>query len=235
MTILLTRPLEDSLELTTSLQNAAICSFIEPMFRVEYLAYEDPPTNVDSLIFTSKHALKAIKANLAIPRTVKCFVVGKEVSLYAQRLGFTVQTAESCVSDLVTVLIKNHHKSLLYLRGEIITLDIKRVLQKQNISIQERIVYKTIAAQNLSDTLIAKLKNTEIKAVTLFSKTTAEIFFKLINQYGIENFLKEVTILVVSEDVKSFISKIAKDMISNNLVRVFKNRDHLIDIAKTQL
>lgn len=235
MTILFTRPLEDSLELTSSLKSAAICAFIEPMFHVEYLAYEDPPSNIDGLIFTSKHALKAIKANLAIQRTVKCFVVGKEVSLYAQSLGFAVNSAEYCVSDLVTLLTRTQHNSPLYLRGETITLDIKRVLEKQNISIQERIVYKTIAAQSLSDNLISKIKNAEIKAVTLFSKTTAEIFFKLIKQCGIENFLKEVTILVISEEVKSFISKIAKDVISNNLVRVFNDRDHLIDIVKTQV
>ncbi len=230
MTVVITRPIEDAVTLSNHLNNLGIDTIVEPLFRIKYKSIDlnkiITASDIEGIIFTSKHAVHALNDTAKLPSNIKYFAVGETTALCLSKLGCkNIHTANNNVNNLIK-LIKKHctnRRKLLYLRGNKVSIDLK----KQMHFIEEQIAYETVPIHCLSSHLISQLQNYHIKVITFFSKNTAKIFFTLLEYHKIEiaKFFKKVTIVVISNNVKNFIANFGL-----NRIETFSNQKNLINI-----
>lgn len=205
MTVLITRPTEDSKLLAEELRKLKISSFIEPMFHVKQSNFDLQPETLNDCngtIFTSRHAVRPLIGLENLP----CFVVGEVTALEAKKNGFTnVLVAKGNVESLLN-MIKGYYSTkkcrLLYLRGQIITFDIEEFLSKQNIKIEEKVVYQTDEITALSPKLVKEILAADIKTVVFFSLNTAKIFIRILEAQSLLNIFNKITCFVLSKKIQ---------------------------------
>lgn len=221
MTVLITRPRDDSEILASLLEKDGIDCFIEPMFHIKHLPFDFRDQGfgkVQGTIFTSRHAVSSMPDYAELP----CFVVGKSTGRMATQRGFTnVVIADGNLEDLLAEVeskYKNDSGVLLYFRGEEATLDLTEFFKPKNINILSVIVYKTEETTTLSEALAAKILAYDIKTAIFSSDNTVKIFIKR---------LKELSLLEASNKIACFAisEKVAKTLGEGgfNIVKVFNN------------
>jgi uroporphyrinogen-III synthase len=204
MTVLITRPTEDSKLLAEALKKVNIDSFIEPMFHVKHLLADlDSDLRLfDGIVFTSRYAVRSLPALKDQP----CFVVGEATALEAKKNGFNkVLVANGNVESLLSMIQSYYSKKtceLLYLRGEIITLDIAKFLSKKNITVEESIVYRTDEIKALSSEFIKRIMAADIKTAVFFSLNTAKIFIKRLKEQSLLSSCNRITCFVMSKKIQ---------------------------------
>lgn len=206
MTVLITRPIEDSKLLAEELKKLGIASFIEPMFHVKHIlkGLDDSDLKLfDGTVFTSRHAVRSLPRLKDLP----CFVVGESTALEVKQNGFSnVLVAKGNVESLLA-MIQGYYSGrecrLLYLRGEIITLDIAQFLSKQNTVVEEQIVYKTDEIITLSSELVKKILTGDIKTAVFFSLNTAKIFIKRLKEQSLLGALNQMTCFAGSKKIQT--------------------------------
>lgn len=256
MKVLITRPLGDSQKLATYLKSFDIESLIMPMFRIEYVEgsilqsycnHDD--VKADAVIFTSKHAVYSMQKSGMHITSDNCFVVGnahQDYSKYLKRKFKNISFAED-VASLIEMISNfynynircdNENLSFLYLRGEIITYDIKSHFEKglfcenqknsgfQKYAIEELVVYKTHPAELLSTECVDEIKSENINCVVLFSENTARIFMNLMQKYNLQSYMEDLSILTISNKVEDVVFQYNK----NAKTVVFRNQALLPDI-----
>lgn len=223
MTVLLTRSKEDSELLKKELvQGTKAPVLIEPMIEV---SIEPESENLDlskydSLIFTSRNAVSYISQyDCSKLLGKRCFVIGDSTKLALEAIGFSnVYNAYNDINALVETVLKSESGKSLYLRGEKISKNLK-----EEISCDEIACYKVSGARSLSENLVKKVQDGEIKMILFFSENTANIFLSLCEKYEIANFLKETTILTVSDKLSRTIKSRARSNIKS-----FEGDKHLL-------
>ncbi|MBP9792156.1 MAG: uroporphyrinogen-III synthase [Rickettsiales bacterium] len=208
MTVLITRPTEDSQLLADVLKKANIDSFVEPMFHVKHLLTELDDRGfklLDGSVFTSRHAVRPLPGLKDLP----CFVVGESTALEAKKHGFNnIFVAQGNVESLLN-LIQNYSSEktsrLLYLRGAVITLDIAKILSKQNIVVEERVVYRTDEIKTLSSEFIKRIMAADIKTAVFFSLNTAKIFIKRLQEKSLLSSCHKITCFVMSKKIQDML------------------------------
>jgi uroporphyrinogen-III synthase len=169
----ITRPIEESLKLAADLESKAVKFIIEPMLTIHKLQVEVP--QADIYITTSRNALSYIPAGanrVSIPEH------GKNVKE---------------LLEYIRANIKPDSGRILYLRGNKITLDIKKELQKDGYNIDDFLVYQSSPTSALSRHFVENLG--KIRLATFFSTETYKNFLKLVDP----KILSEIDALFVSE------------------------------------
>jgi uroporphyrinogen-III synthase len=161
-----------------------------------------------SIIITSINSIFAIK-KLQIPINNKIFTVGQNSAKILENLDyknvfFGQNSAQSLLDKIILENLINKSEKILYLCGEKITIDIAKKLQQQNYNIIKKVVYK-IQSRELSEKIIAKLKNNIINDIAIFSKNGAEIFLNLCYKNQIN--LSSKKIHFISRNVEEFWKK----------------------------
>lgn len=181
--ILITRPLPDA-ERTAELLNArSHDTLVEPMLEIRRLNPAIPSEDIQAFILTSRnarHALPGKAMALSIPEHGKD---GEEILEHAQNM-----------------LDKNAGK-IIYLRGNIITLDIAGELSKQGFDADDVIVYESDPVKNFSRSFIEHLA--KVTTATFFSKASYANFVKLCREENILGSLKKIKAVFLSETMVS--------------------------------
>lgn len=204
MTVLITRPLEDSKLLARLLADENIDSFIEPMFHVKHLSFSKNPillNKFQGIIFTSRHAVFSLPQLKMEP----CFVVGEETAIEAEKKGFqNIVTAKGNLESLLSY-IESYYAStqskLLYLRGLLVKRDLSGVF-KQNITIENVVVYETEEISKLSNEVIEKILAQQIKTAVFFSENTVRIFIKRALEVALLDLCSKIHYFVISKGVE---------------------------------
>ncbi len=209
-TILILRSEEDSEELAEAIRAMGFEPFAEPVLSIEYLDAELSETGEGRpLIFTSAHGVRAF-ARLDTHRGHPVFTVGSNTADEAREQGFTdIRNAEGTAEDLMDLLLLAHKTGLttpVYMRAEDVSKNLKEILAKNGMNIEEFILYRANLAQNLSISLLKKLDNREIKAVMVFSARGGRIFSELVEQYDRTHRLKGTKALCISDGVVESVS-----------------------------
>ena len=217
MAVLLTRPLEDSLKLARSIRALKLSCFIEPMFSIKYLPNTDLRRDLHAhgsdccLIFTSKHALRAV-GNLQALR--------QDFLRISPRQG--INNARSLVEHIRSNIPQS--KILIYARGEKISLDIKMLLAGYGFTVKEFVVYSTIEKQLFSSDIAMKLRSNQIKALTFYSRNTFDIFNMLLKRAQIERLDQDIIFFVISAELGNYI----KSKMPFAAIEIFKDKNDLI-------
>ena len=208
--IIITRPIKDSVEIALEVSTRGFTPLIEPVLTVEYRPDALPEIATDiPLIFTSSNGVRAF-AEKSNGRDHPVYTVGRNTADEARQAGFrNIESASGTIDDLVNLLTseaKTGLTSAFYIRGRDISGDLKGILAKNGINIDEFIAYNTDQVQNLTVNLLKSLDNREIKAVMLFSSRAGQSFAELIEQYDRTYRMKAIKALCISNAVLESVS-----------------------------
>ena len=162
MHILLTRPLEDCSEMILKFKSLGHQVSHIPLINIEKVNYEEIKfSDYGGIIFTSANAVKYLDQN-NIDKKIKCFCVGNFTEKKARSLGFqNTIAAEGNVSNLKELILQSYEtksKNLLYISGEIISVDLDQQLMKEGYGIKRVINYKVKHNHKFNEGFVNDLK-----------------------------------------------------------------------------
>ena len=162
MHILLTRPLEDCSELIIRFKKLGHIVSHMPLLKIEKKNYDDSfLNNSRGIIFTSANAIKFLDIK-NIDKNIKCFCVGLQTEKKAKSIGFqNIICAEGNVRNLKELIMQNfetHEGNLVYVSGEIISMDLDLQLINEGYSIKRVVNYQTKHNNNFQEKFVNELK-----------------------------------------------------------------------------
>lgn len=172
--LLLTRPESDSQEWAEWLSELGIRSLISPVLEIEPLSPAYDSATYSGIIITSKHSL----AEISSPKDRELFIVGQSTAALATEMGFTNIEVISLTADCLIAALspRKFDKPLLYLSGDVISVDIPARLAERGITVHRKTAYAAHARTSLSREAEEALRAGLVGGVLLFSARSAVVF-----------------------------------------------------------
>lgn len=234
--ILLTRPLDDALEMEKSLRVPVVKA---PLLEIELIPGKQPliPENYTSLIVTSARSLTIFSQTAAfLQKPVWC--VGSKTASLAKELGFeTIYMASNSAEELSRMIMEKTRpqaEKFLHICGETLHYDIVEVLQRQGYQAEKYILYKTIPAKRFTEGIVKKFTSHQISMIPVFSRKTAETLVKLLQFHKLENKLNHITLVSCTEQIVEPLQKfkwrqiiIKQDLSAPALAAIYRKLDSI--------
>tara|TARA_B100001093_G_scaffold491224_1_gene531104 strand:- start:301 stop:1029 length:729 start_codon:yes stop_codon:yes gene_type:complete len=185
--ILITRPIDDSVELQQELKKNKIQSLIDPLTSFKFLNRKIKFTEDHIYICASQRCVVSL-ARIKNISNISIIVVGKKVARRLKENNFNnILFIASDTEQLMKWMRKkeNQQNNYIYLSGSIINETFVVELKKYNISFRRKVIYQTILKKSLNRNTIKILKQDKITSVVFYSKTSADVYFKLLKKYKI--------------------------------------------------
>ena len=207
ISILVTRPIGDEVELTDQLHELHFRVIHEPL--TEIMLRHDARTSVqlilahepEAIVVTSRHGVQAL-ALLTELRDMFVLCVGEATAEAAQSLGFTrVSAAGGTVASLVAYIDAAYDEGsrFAYVSGDHIRADLAELLP--NMVFERIIAYEANAVDALSDTLAEQLRRGQIGGVTFFSQRAASIFMMALTKLDLRDTAAKLRAICLSDTV----------------------------------
>lgn len=216
--ILITRHSNRAKELRKYLEENKTIVVCEPLFEVKKVNIEKLNQNFGAIIITSKNAIESL-LSYNFDKNIKIFCVGKKTANEVKKFGFlNIEFAvdENALS-LMSLIVENYQAKnlpILYLHGEIITLDFAKELQNHNMVVKKILCYKTLE-KDFSDEFLHFCQNNSFDYILVFSQNSAKIFANLAQKHNLIKFFNNSKIL-------GFSNKICDILIKSNFKKVAK-------------
>ena len=212
MHILLTRPLEDCSEMILKFQSLGHQVSHLPLIRIEKINYEDVNfSKYSGIIFTSANAVKFLNMD-KLDKNIRCFCVGNSTEEKARSIGFqNTIAAEGNVLNLKELIIQNSYTKdmpLLYVSGEMITVNLDQQLVSEGLRIKRIINYKVNHNQKFDEYFIKELKSNMPDIVYIYSKNSASSFLNFIKIYQTENLWMNTNLMCIGEKTSAILNEI---------------------------
>ena len=161
MHILLTRPLDDSKELIIKFTSMNHKVSHLPLLQIKKIETQEIDfTQFKGVIFTSANSLKNLNIS-KIDKKIICFCVGLATERKAKEVGFqNIFCAEGNVNNLKELILQNYEikdKPLLYVCGEIISVDLDQQLINEGYNVKRIINYRARHNQKFDENFIKEL------------------------------------------------------------------------------
>ncbi len=212
MHILLTRPLADCSEMIVKFQSLGHQVSHLPLLNVEKVNYEDINfSEYNGIVFTSANAIKFLNLN-KLDKNIKCFCVGSSTEKNARNAGFhNTFSAEGNVSNLKELIFRSYNSKdgqLLYVSGELISLNLDKELLKNGYRIKRIVNYRVNHNQVYDETFIEKLKSNIPDIVYIYSQNSASSFLNFIKIHQTENLWMNTNLMCIGEKTLSILNEI---------------------------
>ena len=212
MHILLTRPLEDCNEMILKFQSLGHKVSHMPLIIIEGKKYENINfNNYNGIIFTSSNSIKYLNIK-KIDKKINCFCVGMATEKKAKNVGFqNVFSADGNVNNLKELILRNVNSAegkLIYISGEIISIDLDKDLIAEGYNIKRVINYIAKPVEKLDDEFIKNLKLKMPEIVYVYSQNSAINFLNLIKNYNLINLWMDTNLMCISEKTSSVLNEI---------------------------
>ena len=212
MHILLTRPLEDCHEMILKLKSLGHQVSHLPLININKLDYEHIDfLDYKGIIFTSANAVKFLNLK-NIDKNLLCFCVGTATEKKARSVGFqNTVAAEGNVSNLKELILQNYEskdKQLLYVSGEIISVDLDQQLLREGLSIKRIINYRVNHNQEFNENFVEELKLNMPDMVYIYSQNSASSFLNFIKLYQLKNLWMNTNLMCIGEKTSSILNEI---------------------------
>jgi uroporphyrinogen-III synthase len=206
MTILLTRPLEDSQALAEALEAEGIGSVIWPLTRITLTdAAAKLPISTGGLLFTSANGVRALAA-LTRRRNLPALCVGKATAQAARRAGFrdclSVDGDARALADLAR---RSGIHNFFHPRGRETAGDLKGWLAETGQQVTEAILYQAEKTGPPPAPVAAALDRGEIGLVTIWSPRGAAILASHLAN-GVAD-LGQTSLLAISQNAAAPLAK----------------------------
>ena len=212
MHILLTRPIEDSMEMILKFKSLGHQVSHLPLLSIDKINHEEINFfDYGGIIFTSTNAVKFLDLD-KLDKNTKCFCVGNATEKKARSVGFqNTFAAEGNVSNLKELILQYYDskdRQLLYVSGETISVDLDQKLLKEGYSIKRIINYRVNRNQKFDENFVKDLKLNMPDMVYVYSQNSASSFLNFIKIYQSKNLWMNTNLLCISEKTSSILNEI---------------------------
>jgi uroporphyrinogen-III synthase len=203
MHILFTRPLEDCQEMILKFQSLGHNVSHLPLISIEGLKYKDVNySDFKGIIFTSSNAIKFLDIKNVDKKKI-CFCVGSATEKKARTAGFqNVFAAEGNVNNLKELILQNFNSSegkLLYVSGEVVSINLDKQLLSEGYNIERVINYRTNPIKKYNEDFIEKLKFKMPEIVYVYSQNSAINFLEVIKNHQLETLWMNTNVMCIGE------------------------------------
>jgi len=212
MHILLTRPLEDCSEMILKFKSLGHQVSHLPLIDIEKVNHDELNlTEFGGIIFTSANAVKFFNIK-ELDKNIICFCVGNATEKKARSVGFqNTISAEGNVSNLKELILQNYNSKdakLLYVSGELISVDLDQQLIKEGYSIKRIVNYRVNHNQKFDENFVKELKANMPDMVYVYSQNSASSFLNFIKIYKSENLWMNTNLMCIGEKTSSILNEI---------------------------
>ena len=212
MHILLTRPIEDCSEMILRFRSLGHQVSHLPLLSVDQVKYgEINFLDYKGIIFTSANAVKFLDLK-KVEKKMLCFCVGSATEKKARGLGFqNVITAEGNVENLKELILQNFDKKdgkLIYVSGEIVSVNLDQELEQEGYNIKRVINYRTSPIEKFEERFINELKLKMPDLVYIYSQNSASSFLSIIKIYQLESLWMNTNLMCIGEKTSSILNEI---------------------------
>ena len=212
MHILLTRLLDDCFDTILKFKSLGHQVSHLPLLTIDKIDYEKIVfSKYKGIIFTSANAVKFLEYK-QIDKQILCFCVGSATEKKARSVGFqNIIAAEGNVENLKELVLQNFDQKdgkLIYVCGEIISVDLDQQLIKEGYNIDRVINYRTNHNQKFDEKFIMELKLNMPDMVYIYSQNSAQSFLNFIKINQSENLWMNTNLMCIGEKTSSILNEI---------------------------
>ena len=212
MHILLTRPLEDCLEMISKFKSQGHQVSHLPLLSLEKVNYEKINFSYyGGIIFTSANAVKFLDLN-NLNKKIICFCVGNRTEKKARSVGFqNTIAAEGNVLNLKELILQNYESKnlpLLYVSGEKISTDLDKQLSDEGYNVKRVINYRVNHNKKFDENFIKELEKNIPDMVYVYSQNSASSFLNFIKIHQKENIWMDTNLMCIGEKTSSILNEI---------------------------
>ena len=210
MHILLTRPLEDSIEMILKFKSLGHKVSHIPLINIVAKKYFFTNfSEFSGIIFTSSNAIKYLDLKI-IDKRINCFCVGSATEKKARSVGFqNIFSADGNVNNLKEIILQNFHSSngrLLYISGEFISNDLDKDLISEGYNIERIINYSALPIDTISKNILEEIKIFPPDMIYVYSEKSAINLKNLVKKYSLDNNLINCNLMCISEKTSKALS-----------------------------
>ena len=212
MHILLTRPIEDCSEIISKFQSLGHQVSHLPLLSVNKVNYgEINFSDYKGIIFTSANAVKFLDLK-KIEKKMLCFCVGSATEKKARSVGLqNVIAAGGNVENLKELILQNFDKKdgkLIYISGEIVSVDLDHQLEEEGYNIKRVINYRASPIEKFEERFIDELKLKIPDIVYIYSQNSASSFLNIIKIYQLESLWMNTNLMCIGEKTSTILNEI---------------------------
>ena len=212
MHVLLTRPLEDSLELIKRLKDKGFTVSHLPLIKINKLNYPKlKSSEYKVIVFTSSNAIRNLDTK-DFDKNILCFCVGDATEKTAKQKGFhNTFSAGGNVRNLRELILQNLEKKtekILYISGELVSYDLDKDLIKEGLNVQKLISYSVSHIESLSSDFLSELKKKIPDIVYIYSQNSAVSFLNLIKKYELDDYWMKTNLMCIGEKTSSVLNEL---------------------------
>ena len=212
MHVLLTRPLEDSIDLIKRFKDKGFTVSHLPLIKINKLDY--PKLNSSEykiIVFTSSNAIRNIDTKDFDKKSL-CFCVGDATEKTAKQKGFyNTFSAGGNVKNLRELILQNLEKKtekILYVSGELVSYDLDKDLIKEGLNVQRLINYSVSHVKDLSSDFLNELKKKIPDIIYIYSQNSAVSFLNLIKKYELDEYWMKTNLMCIGEKTSSVLNEL---------------------------
>jgi len=202
--VLVTRP-QGRVEATAEcLRDLGHAPLLDPMLGLEEMPADIAAPDAQAILFTSAHAVALwVKRNGR--RDLPAWAVGDRTGEAAREAGFaSVEAGDGfaeTLADRLMVEIDPAAGPLLWPSGEDIAVDLAASLGEVGITVDRRVLYRSLPSSDLKPETRAELAAGRIAAALFYSPKTARVFASHVARAGLADHLAGIRALCLSQAV----------------------------------
>jgi uroporphyrinogen-III synthase len=213
MRILVTRPIDDSLETAERLAARGHESVIAPLLAIHFRDGDEVSLDgVQAILVTSANAIRALVRRTQ-RRDVPVFAVGRQSAEEARAAGFSdVRNAEGGSGALAVAATKWSDPSggaLLHVSGADVAGDLAGSLEDHGFTVRREILYEAIAVEGLPGAAQSAIRSKKIDAVLLFSARSSQAFAEGVMAAGLKRACTSLVAVAISPTAAAPLSDLA--------------------------
>jgi len=210
MRILVTRPEEDSYEVSQKLRAMGHAVIAAPLLDVQF--HDGPEISMDgvqAILATSANGVRAI-AQRTKRRDVPLFAVGPQTEAGARAAGFAhIRNANGdgrALARATAEWVKPENGTLLHAAGAEAPKQLVAELEKSGFTVRREVLYEAQAAERLPDIAAKALKADGLDAVMHFSSRSARTFAECVMREGLAAPCEKLIALCISNTAAKALS-----------------------------
>ena len=212
MHVLLTRPLEDSIDLINRFKDKGFTVSHLPLIKINKIDYPNlNSSEFKIIIFTSSNAIRNLDTK-DFDKNILCFCVGDATEKTAKQKGFhNTFSAGGNVRNLRELILQNLEKKtekILYISGELVSYDLDKDLIKEGLNVQRLISYSVSHIEDLSSDFLSELKKKIPDIVYIYSQNSAASFLNLIKKYELDDYWMKTNLMCIGEKTSSVLNEL---------------------------
>jgi len=210
MHVLITRNIEDSIELIQKFKSNNIKVSNLPLLKIKKKNYNQINVNsFDTVIFTSSNSIKFLDLK-NINKNILCFCVGSSTEKTARLNGFqNIIAADGNVRNLKELIQQNlsiKDRKVLYVSSEIVSYPLDKELISEGYNVKRLVNYSVKHNENLDLLFLQSLKKDIPNLVYVYSENSAKSFLNLIKKYELVDYWMNTNLMCIGEKTSSILN-----------------------------